>query len=268
MKIKDKVVVVTGGGNGIGREVVLSLLTKGARVAAIDVSELGLKETSDLANAGDRLITCTVNITDRAAVLGLPARIRERFTQVDALVNVAGIVHDFKPVAALDFAAIERVMAVNFWGTVNLAKAFLPLLEVRPEASLVNVASMGSLVPFPGQSAYGASKAAVKLFTEGLIAEHQGTSLKVSIVFPGGIATSILDNSGVTGPAMSSDDVAPASARLTSPRAAARLIVGAVETGKPRVLIGSDAKLLDRLSRLMPARAIPMIAKRMRDLAR
>jgi NAD(P)-dependent dehydrogenase (short-subunit alcohol dehydrogenase family) len=262
MELKDSVFVVTGGGNGIGRQVVLGLLAQGARVAALDLSEVGLKETATQAEAGDRLSTHVVNVADRAAVLALPAAVLAAHGQVDGLINVAGVVHDFKPVADLTFETIERVMAVNFWGTVNTSKAFLPLLTARPGASLVNVASMGALVPFPGQSAYGASKAAVKLFTEGLIAEHEGTPLRVSVVFPGAIDTHIMNNSGVawTGAPVASG------AKLTSPEAAARQIIEAARSGRPRVTIGGDARMLDRLSRLMPVRAIPMIAKKMRAL--
>ncbi|MET8307067.1 MULTISPECIES: SDR family oxidoreductase [unclassified Micromonospora] len=265
MEIRDNVFVVTGGGNGIGREVTLALLARGARVVAVDLSEAGLKQTADRARAGDRLITMPIDLTDRAAVLALPSAVVAAHGQVDGLINVAGIVHDFKPIAALSFEDIERVMAVNFWATVNTTKAFLPLLEARPASSLVNVGSMGSLVPFPGQGAYGASKAAVKLFTEGLIAEHQSGPLKVTIVFPGGIATNILGNSGVDARGAVADQ-AQAAAKLTSPEEAARQIVEAVVTGAPRVTIGKDARMLDRMSRLMPARAIPLIAKKMRDL--
>ncbi|GAB2930491.1 SDR family oxidoreductase [Micromonospora polyrhachis] len=267
MEIRESVFAVTGGGNGIGREVVLALLARGARVAAIDLSEAGLKKTADLAGVGDRLITMPVDITDRSAVLALPSAVVAAHGQVDGLINVAGIVHGFKPISALGFEDIEQVMAVNFWGTVNTTKAFLSLLEARPAASLVNVASMGSLVPFPGQGAYGASKAAVKLFTEGLIAEHQSGPLKVTIVFPGGIATNILGNSGIDARGVTADQ-AEAASKLTSPEDAARQIVDAVATGAPRVTIGKDARMLDRLSRLMPARAIPLIAKKMRELVK
>ncbi|MEQ6900528.1 SDR family oxidoreductase [Nocardioides sp. YIM 152588] len=266
MKVNDRVFVVTGGGNGIGREVVLALLAKGAKVAAVDISEDGLGGTAELAGAGDRLSTHAVSITDRDAVLALPEQVTAAHGRVDGLINVAGIIHDFKPVAELGFDDLERVMAVNFWGTVNTTKAFLPVLEARPESALVNVASMGALVPFPGQSAYGASKAAVKLFTEGLIAEHQGVGLKVSIVFPGGIDTGIADNSGVDLPSGGDVDMEKAKANLTSPQDAAAQIVGAVESGTPRVTIGKDAKMIDRLGRLMPSRAISLIAKKMQSL--
>ncbi len=103
MEITGKVFVVTGGGNGIGREVVLELLRKGARVAALDLSEGGLAETSELAKAGDRLTTHIVNIADRKAVEKLPAAVAKAHGQVDGLVNVAGIIHRFAPISELTF---------------------------------------------------------------------------------------------------------------------------------------------------------------------
>ena len=187
MNITGKVFVVTGGGNGIGREVVLALLAKGARVAALDLRAEGLESAAALAGVGERLSTHVIDITDRAAVEKLPETVTAAHGAVDGLVNVAGIIHQFKPISELTFAEIEKVMNVNFWGTVNTVKTFLPALLARPEASIVDVSSMGALVPFPGQSAYGASKAAVKLFTEGLYAELRGTGVAVTVVFPGAV---------------------------------------------------------------------------------
>jgi short-subunit dehydrogenase len=82
-------------------------------------------------------------------------------------------------------------MAVSFRGTVNRVEAFLPGLLTRPDAAVVNVSSMAALVPVPGQSAHGASKAAVKLFTEGLQVKLRKTSVAVSVVLPGGVDTDI-----------------------------------------------------------------------------
>lgn len=263
MQIADRVFVVTGGANGIGREVVLGLLARGARVAAVDLSERGLAETAQLAAAGGRLTTHVLDITDRAAVQKLPEQVTAEHGQVDGLVNVAGIVHRFARVRDLGYDEIERVMAVNLWGVVHMNKAFLPLLLDRPQASLVNVSSMGALVPVPGQSAYGASKAAVKLFTEGLYAELRGTSVAVTVVFPGGVGTDILTNSGVTMPGASAQ---ASGAKLTSPADAGRQIIEAIEKGSYRVRIGGDARLLDRLSRLMPQRATALVADKMKAL--
>ena len=263
MEIAGKVFVVTGGGNGIGREVVLALLKKGGRVAAVDLRQEGLDETAGLADAGERLTLHAVDITDRAGVEKLPAAVEKAHGQVDGLVNVAGIIHRFAPISELSFEEIERVMGVNFWGTVNTVKTFLPKLLERPEASLVDVSSMGALVPFPGQSAYGASKAAVKLFTEGLYAELRGTKVAVTVVFPGAVGTNITGNSGVQ---MRGSADAASGAKMTTAVSAGEQVVEAIEKGSYKLRIGGDAKLLDRLSRLMPQRATAIIADRMAEM--
>jgi NAD(P)-dependent dehydrogenase (short-subunit alcohol dehydrogenase family) len=264
MQIADKVLVVTGGGNGIGREVVLELVRRGARVAAVDLRPEGLAETVRLANAPGRISTHVMNVADRAAAEALPACVVAAHGQVDGLLNVAGIIQRFVHVDELSIAEIENVMAVNFWGTLYLDLAFLPLLKARREAALVNVSSMGGLVPVPGQGAYGASKGAVKLLTETLYAELRGTPVAVTVVFPGGVGTNITRNSGVVVPAGALDG--GKTPKVTAADDAARQIVDAVATGKFRVLIGSDAKMLDRLSRVSPPRAIPTVAAQMKKL--
>lgn len=268
MHIADKVFVVTGGGNGIGREVVLGLIAGGARVAAVDLSDTGLAETVRLAaTAPGRLTTHVLNITDRTAVQHLPGEVVALHGQIDGLVNVAGIAQRFALVKDLSFEEIERVIAVNFWGVVNTTKAFLPHLLQRPEAGLVNVSSMGGLVPAPGYSAYSASKAAIKLLTEALYAELRGTPVAVTIVFPGRVDTNILSNSGADMPALKAKLKANSmTAKQTSPAEAGKQIIEAVEKGSYRVCIGADARLLDRLSRLMPQRATTLIADRMKPL--
>lgn len=270
MKLAGKTIAVTGGGNGIGRQLTLQLLQRGARVAAIDLSEAGLRETAALASdRADRLTTHVANITDREVVEALPAAIIEAHGQVDGLINCAGIIQPFVNVADLDYAVIERVMNVNFWGTVNMTKTFLPHLLKRPVAHLLNVSSMGGFMPFPGQSIYGASKAAVKLMTEGLHSELMETNVAVTVVFPGAIATDISRNSGLDAPTAAEAEAAAAKKggpkmKMTSPAEAARLILEAMERDEYRAMIGGDAKLLDRLARLMPKRSAGFIYKQMK----
>jgi len=259
-----KVFVVTGGGNGIGREVVLALLSRGARVAAIDVRAEALAETARLAGSrSDRLSSHVVDITDRAAVEALPEAVLAAHGQVDGVVNVAGIIQRFVRFADLPYEDIEKVFAVNFWGVVHVVKAFLPHLTSRPEACVVNVSSMGGFVPVPGQTAYGASKAAVKLLTEGLYAELRGSPVAVTVIFPGGVATGIAEHSGVAVP---SRQGGTGRQSLTTPADAARRIVDGIERGSYRVVIGRDARLLDRLARLVPRRATDTVARRMATL--
>ncbi|MFC6285796.1 SDR family NAD(P)-dependent oxidoreductase [Nocardioides sp. GCM10027113] len=265
MQIEGKVFVVTGGGNGIGREVVLQLLRRGARVAVVDVRAESLEKCSQLAgSAAERLSTHAVDLTDRAAVEALPEDVVAAHGQVDGLLNVAGIIQPFVRLADLDWAEVERVLDVNLWSVLHTTKAFLPWLTARPEACIVNVSSMGAFAPVPGQTVYSASKAAVTLLSEGLYAELRDTPVAVTTVFPGGTDTAIAANSGVTVPGMS--DAQRSSFPTTSVEDAAGKIVEAVEKGSYRVVIGKDARMLDVLSRLSPRRATDMIAKRMAAL--
>lgn len=265
MKLRGKVVVVTGGGSGMGRELVRQLLQRGARVAAVDLNGTALQETAALAAARDRLATFTVNIAERPSVEALPAQVVERFGCVDGVINCAGIIQPFVRLKDLEWTAMERVMAVNFWGTLHMVRAFLPRLLERPEAHLVNISSMGGFLPVPGQSLYGASKAAVKLLTEALHSELVGTPVKVTVVFPGAIATNIAANSGVA-MSMGPEDAKKSAIKMTPADRAATIILDGMERDAYRVLVGPDAKLMDALSRLDPRRAASFIQRQMREL--
>lgn len=263
MDISGKVFAVTGAGNGIAREVTLQLLARGARVAGVDLSEAGLAETAALAAAGDRFTSHAVNIADRDAVAALPEAVLAAHGQIDGLLNIAGVIQKFVKIADLDFSEMEKVMNVNFWGVMHTVKAFLPHLVARPEAALVNVASMGAYAPVPGQAVYGASKAAVTLLTEALYAELMDTSVAVSIVFPGAIGTNIAANSGLD---MSGVSAEGSTHKTTSAVKAGEVIIETIEKGRFRATIGSDAATMDRLSRLNPKMATRLIAKQMGDL--
>lgn len=261
MDISGKVFVVTGAGNGIGREVTLRLLSGGASVAGVDLNAAGLEATAALASAGSRFSQHAVNITDRDTIDALPDAVIAAHGQVDGVANIAGVIQKFVKVNDLPFSEIEKVMNVNFWGVMNVCKAFLPHLLARPEALLLNVASMGSYAPVPGQAVYGASKAAVKLLTEALYAELLDTSVHVTVIFPGAISTGIAANSGVD---LGGDASAENSDyKTTTPVEAGRLIVEAIEKNRFRATIGSDAAAMDRLSRLNPKFATTLIAKKM-----
>jgi NAD(P)-dependent dehydrogenase (short-subunit alcohol dehydrogenase family) len=262
MKAAGKVMVVTGAGSGMGREVVLELLRRGARVAAVDINEATLAETVELAAAHDALDAFRVDIADRQAVEALAPAIVERFGSVDGIVNCAGIIQPFVRLQDLEYEAIERVFSVNWWGTLYLTKTFLPLLLERPSAHIVNVSSMGGFLPVPGQTVYGASKAAVKLLTEGLHSECKGTRVRVTIVFPGAVATNITTNSGVDIPSMAGAKPPP----VRPADLAARDIVDGMEKNAYRVLVGRDATMMDVLYRLYPRRAAGFIARQMKDL--
>lgn len=266
MKIQDKVILVTGGGSGIGRQLVLKLLARGASVAAVDINPDSLEETFQLAgDRKERLSTHVVDITDRAAVEALPDQVLARHGAVDGVINNAGIIQPFVRIKDLEYDAIQRVMNVNFFGTVYVTKTFLPYLLERPEAHIVSVSSMGGFLPVPGQTVYGAAKAAVKLFTEGLHSELMETNVQVTVIFQGSTATNIAENSGLTDLPGADEEERPAIKTMT-PEEAAEQIIKAVEKDSYQVYVGRDASLMNFLYRLMPERAARIIYNQMRSL--
>lgn len=266
MKVQNKVMVVTGAGSGVGRELVLALLARGASVAAVDINAATLEETRALVGSrGDRLSTHVLNITDRALVEALPEQVIARFGAVDGIINNAGIIQPFVRLKDLDYAAIDRVVNVNLFGTLHMTKAFLPHLLARPEGHITNVSSMGGFLPVPGQTIYGATKAAVKLLSEGLNSELLGTSVRVMVVFPGAMATNITVNSGVT-IGLPSDKASSRSFKALEPARAAAIILDGIESNRYRVLVGSDATFMDAIYRLHPQRAARFIYNQMRAL--
>ncbi len=268
MKVSNKVIVVTGAGNGMGRELCLLLLRRGARVAGVDIKQNLLDETKTLAGVlGAGMSTHLCNIADKAAVEKLPEEIIKVHGSVDGLINNAGIIQPFVRVKDLTYDAIERVMQVNFYGLLYMTKTFLPYLLKRPEAHIVNTSSMGGFLPVPGQTIYGASKAAVKLFTEGLRSELLDTNVRVTLIYPGAIGTNIAQNSGVGDTLkMDSEAVKNSSIKMLMPDKAAAQIIEGMERNAYRVLVGSDASMMDKLYRLNPKFAAELIFKKMRAL--
>ena len=260
MKVKDKVIVVTGAGSVLGRELALELLKRGARVAGIGRKEEPLNETKRLAeNNGTKFSVHLADITDRKRVLELPKEIISKQGAIDGLINNAGIIQPFVSVNELEFDRIDKVIQVNFIGTLNMTKAFLPTLLERDDAHLVNVSSMGGFFPFPGQSIYGATKAAIRLLTEGIFTETLETNLHVSAVFPGAMDTDIVQNSKVK-MTKQMKEVNNTNFALSPVKAAKDLLDG-MESDKVKIFLGNDSKIMDKLYRLSPTIATKIFAK-------
>lgn len=264
MKVAGKVWVVTGGGSGIGRELALQLLAKGAQVAIADINEAPMQETARLAGDAGRLSLHVLDVADKEQVFQLPQKVIDAHGAVDGVINNAGIIQPFMKVNELDFEAIEKVMKVNFYGVLYMVKAFLPHLLQRPVAHLANVSSMGGFLPVPGQTIYGASKAAVKLLTEGLHSELRDTPVRVTAIFPGATETNITGNSGVETPAQAGAGDSPL--KPLSASKAAAIIIRGIEKDKYRILVGKDTRTMDFIYRLSPARAANFIYKQMKVL--
>jgi short-subunit dehydrogenase len=261
MKVNEKRIIVTGAGGGIGRELTLQLLEKGAYVIGVDINENLLKETKDVCNS-EKLSTYVVDISSVDSINNFKNEYFKNNEVVDGIINNAGIIQPFTNFSDLDMKVVDKVMNVNFYGPLRLIKVFMPELLKRDSAHIVNVSSMGGFFPFPSQTIYGASKAALKLFTEGLYAELSNTNIKVTVVFPGAIATDIAKNSNVE--MISSGDTS--NYKMTSAKKAAYEIIEGMQKDKFQIFVGSDSKMMNMMYKFNPKGAINFINKKMQSL--
>lgn len=257
--LEDRVVVITGAGSGIGRALAVQAAGRGAQLALSDWDEEGLAETVSLVRAGAHreVRTDRLDVRDRRAMHDYATSVRTGFGRVNVVVNNAGVaLHgDFEEVTYEDF---EWVVDVDFWGVVQGTKEFLPHLIASGEGHVVNISSLFGLLGMPGQTAYNSAKFAVRGFSEALrqemlVARHP---VQVTCVHPGGIRTAIARNARTTASHDPAEVARHFDTRLakTTPERAAEVIWAAVLAGRPRVLVGSDAKLLDGFVRLVGAR--------------
>lgn len=258
--------MVTGAGSGIGRALAQQLSAAGSALAIADIDEKGLAETAaSLTTKQAALSTHVLDVSDEAAVRGFAEDAVARHGRVTLLINNAGVaLHGTFEEISLD--DLRWLMGINFWGVVYGVKYFLPILKQQTRAQIVNLSSVFGIIAPVGQSAYSASKFAVRGFTESVRHELEGTSVFVSCVHPGGIHTPIAKRARLGAHASQSkreaaiaffEQVTP-----TSPEAAAARILKGVERREPRILIGQDARKIDIVQRLRPATYWKMMAKR------
>ena len=255
MNLSGKTALVTGAGSGIGRAIAVSLAQRGCHLALVDVNEVGLSETAARLD-GVRVSRHRLDVSDRAGIAALPEAVRAQHEGVDLLVNNAGVAlgGTFAQVSEADF---EWLFEINFWGVVRMTRAFLPLLEASPDARICNLSSLYGLIAPPGQTAYAASKFAVRGFSQALAHELAGTRIGVTVVHPGGVRTAIADNARI---AAQIDPVEAERGRKVSnslltlpPETAGETIVKAIVQRRARVLVGRDAKIVSAIERMVPA---------------
>ncbi|HEU4336482.1 MAG TPA: SDR family oxidoreductase [Nocardioides sp.] len=264
--VTGKVVVITGAGSGIGRALALRCARAGALLALSDRDRDSLGETVALADqeGAAKVRQDVVDVSDRAAVAAWAADVVEELGRVDLVVNNAGVsaTGDFTD---LTYDDLDWIVGINFWGVVHGSKEFLPHLIASGDGALVNISSLFGLVSMPSQSAYNATKYAVRGLTEAireemLVNRHPVT---VTCVHPGGVRTGIsrhgrkaagLDAARID--ALFDDKLA----RMSPDRAAEIILDGAL-AGKPRVLVGLDAHVIHQLGRILGARYQDVIAR-------
>jgi NADP-dependent 3-hydroxy acid dehydrogenase YdfG len=249
-----KVAVVTGAGSGIGRALAIELGRSGAKLAISDVDTEGLAGTEERLRAiGAPVKADRLDVTEREAFQVYADVVKDHFGTVNQVYNNAGIAYTGS-IEISQFKDLERVMDVDYWGVVNGTKVFLPHLIASGEGHVINVSSVFGLLAISGQAPYNAAKFAVRGFTEALRQEMliAGYPVKVTCVHPGGIKTAIARNA-VAAEGLDKNEFAKFfDNRLasTAPQKAARVTLDGVRRNKPRVLIGTDAKALDLLTRV------------------
>ena len=259
MKIKGKNVIITGGASGVGKELTKQMLKCGCNVAAIDINEENLEKLKEELNS-KRLKTFVVDMGNIESIREFRENYKKEYSDVDIIINNAGIIQPFVKVESLDDKTINKVMNVNFFGPVNLIRLFMEdLTKDRSEQYIVNVSSMGGFFPFPGQTIYGASKAALKIFTEGLYAELEKTNVRVMIVLPGAMNTNITKNSDVE----INTSKEESNFKMLEPSVAAAQIIEGIEKNKFKLFLGSDSKFLRILYKINSKAAISYINKKM-----
>jgi short-subunit dehydrogenase len=256
MDLAGRTAVITGAANGIGRAIAVSLARRGCNLALADVDEEGMTATAELTRGNNvRVSRHRVDVADRVAVAQFPDVVANEHGGVDVLVNNAGVAvgGTFEQVSDEDF---EWLFEINFWGVVRMTRAFLPLLHASEDARVVNLSSIYGVVAPPEQTAYSASKFAVRGFSEALRHELEGSGIGVTVVHPGGIRTSIAENARIPGGA-TEEEIERRRKRyrklLRLPaEIAGETIVRGIERREARVLVGSDAKTIALIARLLP----------------
>jgi NAD(P)-dependent dehydrogenase (short-subunit alcohol dehydrogenase family) len=257
LSLKDKVIAVTGAGSGIGRALSVGLARRGVTVVMSDKDASGLDETAELLGNYPHS-KAAFDVTDHAALRAWIDGAVAQFGRLDGVINNAGlsVVAPFADCPREDF---QRVMAVNFDAVVEGTRLALPHLRAVGAGWIVNISSVFGMMGYPTQSAYNASKFAVRGFTEALHIELAETDPDICVirVHPGGIKTNVARNAKViahmpsTGTALDSAEEFDKAA-ITSPEDAAETIIRGMEEGRHRVLIGKDARAIDTVTRLFP----------------
>lgn len=266
-QFNGKTALVTGAASGIGAEITRNLARRGCNLALADINDRDLDTLRDeLRNTENRIRISThlVDIAAPGAAASLVQSVTEEHGELTLLVNNAGVAlaGTFEEIQASDF---DRLMEVNFAGPVRLTREALPHLKQASESAVVNVSSLFGIVAPPGQTAYSSSKFALRGFSEALRQELAESSVNVLVVHPGGVHTNIARNAKMSEIA-DHTETKEMMARMENalkmpPQRAADIIMRAVEKKKGRVIVGSDARFLELVQRLVPGRYQSVINK-------
>ena len=252
-RFEGRTALVTGAGSGMGRALSEGLAARGANLVLADVNEAALADVA--VDAPARVTRHRLDVSDAEAVRALPAEVAAAHGGLDLLFNNAGVAVEgtFEQVAEADF---DWLISVNFQGVVRMTRAFLPVLRGSDDARIVNTSSIWGILAPPGVAAYAASKFAVRGFSASLAHELHGSTVAVSVVHPGGVATRIAEDARIAASLTEAERaarIAAARKALTMPpERAAEAILRGVERRRTRIVVGRDAAMGVVLERVMP----------------
>jgi len=210
-------------------------------------------------------------VANREAVYAFKDEVLNKFGQVDIVINNAGIALPSYNIEDVPYDEFEKLININLWGVIYGTKAYLPHLQTRPEAVVANTSSIFGIMGFPTQGPYCAAKFAVKGFTETLRLElaAQESKVRALSIHPGRIFTDIVRNVDHKPGTVTEAEKAEMVKQFdeggdgTTAADAAKQIIQAIQKEKPRLLIGSDARFVDRMVRLLPTKYAKIILKKL-----
>jgi 2-hydroxycyclohexanecarboxyl-CoA dehydrogenase len=196
-KLNDKIAIVTGAGQGIGRGIAEKLAAEGATVVVTDINETTAKETAEA--IGNRAIGVHTDVTSRESVESMVEQVKKRFGRIDILVNNAGW-DKAGPFVDSDTADWDRVIAINLYGVLHTSKAVLPIMAEQGRGSVVNLASDAGRVGSSGEAVYSAAKGGVIAFTKATAREMARHQVNANCVCPGPTDTALFASMGGDNP--------------------------------------------------------------------
>jgi len=259
--LKNKVAVITGSANGLGKALATELYKQGFHLSLIDIDLQGLYKLKNELEINKQKITIhQADISNEQNIIATRLDILSSHQRIDVLINNASISIS-QPFAQVDLSDYKHLFDINFWGTIYCTKHFLPDLKNQNDSRLVNIISDFALMGFPGKTTYGSSKSAVMGFSNSLKTELADSNVKVCLVIPPPLDTLLVKNSNHINNIKRENEALFLKKNGMRLDKAAQRIIRQIRKGKYRIIIGAMMFWIDLASRLFPTTLHNLISK-------